>query len=383
MLKKLILATALVAGSAIAQDNTDISGANFQSGDADAALAALGKKAAASGRRLVITAPPEWHAKIAAKVKAGGAADVVLRDGFYENVLVRVENKADAAAAAKPADDRAKADAEKAKAEAEKAKADAERVKAEAEKVKAEAEVAKSRAEAEKAQAEAARARAEAQQAQVQAAQAAAPVAAAPKAAAPAAATASAAPAAASGDSATRERMEKSLNEGHSARGDITVERLQSGDAIYVDGAVRGVVRREGGRPVLYWLDGDLDLRRTELKVLGPNRYQVMSQIRGEPTLRREFSNASVEASEPAANEPARAALEKSINDGRTIDATIEPSKLRTGDVIYVNGNTVAVVRRTGSDLVRFWMVGSLDLQQPGLQADGANKYKVMADTLH
>ena len=374
MLKKLILATALVAGSAIAQDNTDISGANFQSGDADAALAALGKKAAASGKRLVITAPPEWHAKIAAKVKAGGAADVVLRDGFYENVLVRVENKADAAAAAKPADDRAKADAEKAKAEAEKAKADAERVKAEAEKMKAEAEAAKSRAEAEKAQAEAARARAEAQQAQAQAAQAAAPVAAAPKPAVPAAA--------ASGDSATRERMEKSLNDGHAARGSITVERLQSGDAVYVDGAVRGVVRREGGRPVLYWLDGDLDLRRTELKVLGPNRYQVMSQIRGEPTLRREFSNASVEARAPSANDPARAALEKSINDGRTIDATIEPSKLRTGDVIYVNGNIVAVVRRSGSDLVRFWMVGSLDLQQPGLQADGANKYKVMADTL-
>jgi len=381
MLKKLILATALVAGSAAAQENTDISGANFQSGKADATLASLGQKAAASGHRLVITAPPEWHAKIAAKVKAGGPAEVVLRDGFYENVLVRVESKAEAAAAAaKPADDRSKADAEKAKAEAEKARAEAERMKAEAEKAKAEAEAARNLAEAEKAraEAEAARARAEAEKAQQarQAAQAAAtqaPAAAAPKAAAATAASA---------DDAARERLQKSLIEGRSARGDLAVGRLQAGDMLYVDGNVRGVVRREGSRPILYWLDGELDLRRIELKPTGPNRYQVLSEIRGEPTLRREFAAGSLAAAEPAANAPARASLEKNLNDGRSIEATIEPSKLRTGDVLYVNGTAVAVVRRSGSDLQRYWLVGTLDLQQPGLQADGANKYKVLADTL-
>ena len=60
MLKRLILASALAAaGSASAQENTDISGANFQSGKADGTLATLGKQAAASGSRLVITAPAE------------------------------------------------------------------------------------------------------------------------------------------------------------------------------------------------------------------------------------------------------------------------------------------------------------------------------------
>src|SRR5690349_22431295 len=44
MLKRLILASALVAGSAFAQDNTDISGANFQSGKADGQLAAQDRK---------------------------------------------------------------------------------------------------------------------------------------------------------------------------------------------------------------------------------------------------------------------------------------------------------------------------------------------------
>jgi len=380
MLKRLILASALVAGSAFAQDNTDISGASFQSGKADGQLAALGKKAAASGAKLVITAPADWHAKIAAKVKAGGNADVVLREGFYENVLVRVETKAAAAAAAKPTDAErtSKADAEKAKAEAEKAKADAERVKAEAEKAKAEADVEKAKAEAEKAKAEAetARARADAQQAAARAAAAPAPAA----AAAPPAAK----PATSAGDTdAVRERLEKAVNEGHSARGDLTVGRLQSGDTIYVDGNVRAVVRREGNRPTMYWLDGDLDLRRTELKVLAPNRYQVLSEIRGEGSLRREFAGAtSVNAREPAAGAAERSALEKSINDGRTIATTLEPSALRTGDVLYVNGSAVAVVRRSGSDLVRYWLVGALDLQQTGLQADGANKYRVVADTV-
>ncbi|HEX7768538.1 MAG TPA: hypothetical protein VF422_00755, partial [Dokdonella sp.] len=135
MLRKLVLVSALVAGSAMAQQNVDISGAEFQSGGADATLADLGRKSAASGNRLIITAPPEWHSRISSKVRAGGAANLVLRDGFYENVLVRVEAKG--AAAAEPA---ARADVERSRAEADRAKAEAEKSRAEAEKAKAEAE---------------------------------------------------------------------------------------------------------------------------------------------------------------------------------------------------------------------------------------------------
>ncbi|WP_395682668.1 hypothetical protein [Dokdonella sp.] len=384
MLKRLILASALVAGSAFAQDNTDISGASFQSGKADGQLAALGKKAAASGAKLVITAPADWHAKIAAKVKAGGNADVVLREGFYENVLVRVESKGAAVAAAKPTESErtSKADAEKAKAEAEKAKADAERMKAEAEKAKAEADAEKAKAEAEKARAEAETARAHADAQKAAAARAAAAPAPAPVAAA---AAAPAKPAASPVDTdAVRERLEKSINEGRSARGDLTVGRLQTGDTIFVDGNVRAVIRREGNRPTMYWLDGDLDLRRSELKSLAPNKYQVLSVISaGEGTLRREFTEVtSVDAREPASGSAERGALEKSINDGRAIDATIEPAKLRAGDVLYVNGSAVAAVRRSGNDLARYWVVGQLDLRQAGLQADGKDKYRVVADTV-
>lgn len=376
MLRRLVLATALAASPlAFAQQNVDISGANLSSGKADATLAALGRKAAESGNQLVITAPPEWHAKIAAKIHAGGNANVVMRDGFYENVLVRVEPKA--TVAAEPEKAVAKADVEKSKAQAEKAKADAEKSRAEADKAKAEAEKAKAEAETAKAQAEAAKHQA--------AQQAAAKPAPAVAAAAPAAPPATPSKAAAAGDSvdAIHARLEKSLKGGRAADGTLSVANLQAGDTLYVDGPVRAVTRREGGRMALYWVEGDLDLRRSELRVVAQDRYQLVTAIRGEATLRRDAgAAASLDAREPAAAAPTRLALEKSLNDGRTITNTMTPDRLRNGDIIYSSENNAVVVRRSGNDLTRYWLVGSLDLTQVGLRADGANKYKVVADTV-
>ncbi|MEO7064694.1 MAG: hypothetical protein ABI082_13095 [Dokdonella sp.] len=378
MLRRLVLAAALAASPlAFAQQNVDISGANLSSGKADATLAALGRKAAATGNQLVITAPPEWHAKIEAKVHAGGNASIVMRDGFYENVLVRVEPKG--AAIAEPEKAVAKAEVEKSKAQAEKAKAEADKSRAEADKAKAEAEKAIAEAETAKAQAEAAKARQAAQTAAAKPAPVAA--AAAPAPAAPAAATPTTA-----GNSvdAIHARLEEALKGGRAADGTLTPDKLQSNDTLYVDGPVRAVTRREGSRMGLYWVEGNLDLRRSELRLIAPDRYQVLSPIRGEGTLRRETgaSVVSLDAREPAANAPARLTLEKSLNDGRSISDTIAPARLRSGDIIYSNESAAVVVRRTDKSLTRYWLVGTLDLTQVGLQADGDNKYKVLADTI-
>lgn len=396
MLKKLALAAALVATSALAQENTDISGANFQSGKADAALATLGRKAAASGSRLVITAPKEWHAKIAAKVRAGGKADLVLRDGFYETVLVRVEDKSTAPATAAEPDrarveaQRSRAEVEKAKAEIEAAKAQAETAKAEAEKAKAEAETAKAAAEKASAEAAAAKARADAERAAAEQARAeheraAAAAPAKPLVALPAAKGAgkTAAPVAAPADSDARSRLEKALNDGRAAAGSLAVARLQSGDTLYADGDQIAVIRREAGKPVMYWLDGTLDLRRSELKETAPNRYQVLGEIRGDGELRKEFAGENrIEAQIPAAGSPARAAFEKNLNNGQAFTDTLRPGDLHSGDILYVEGNTIAVARRDGLNLTRFWLVGSIDLQQAGIVRDAANRYKVTRDTI-
>lgn len=379
MLKKIVLASALVAGSAFAQQNVDISGASFQSGSANAQLAELGRKAAADGNRLIITAPPEWHARIAAAVRAGGAANVVMRDGFYETVLVRVEPAAPAPSASAP--DRAETQAaleaaSKARAEAEIARAEAERNRAEAERAKAEAERMRMEAERAKREAEAAKAAAEAAQAQAEAVTA---TAAATRQAAEA--TPARAEAGSSAIEEARRRLETSVNGGRSAVGTLTVARLQSGDTLYVDGDVRAVTRREGRAIVMYWLDGDLDLRRTELRPLGTNRYQVLSQIRGEGRLREEQATI-LDARIPAAKSEARLALERQLNDGRTVTESLEPARLVKDDILYVNGDAVLVVRRIGRDLVRYWLVGSFDPTQTGVQADGTNRYKVLTDTV-
>ncbi len=382
MLRKLILASALIAGTALAQQNVDISGADFQSGGADATLADLGRKSAATGNRLIITAPPEWHARIASKVRAGGAADLVLREGFYENVLVRVQAKG-AEAAAEPA----RADAERSRAEAERAKAEAEKSRAEAAKAKAEAE--KLRAEAERARFEAELAKAQAAQAAqaaaaAQAASTPAPAAATTRPSSPAASATAAAGAPASGDDeAIRRKFEQSLNGGRSADGSLTVAKLESGDTLYVDGAVKAVTRREGRRLLMYWLTDDIDLRRTELRPLAPDRYQVLGTIRGEARL-RDAATASnvVVAREPAADAAGRLALEKSLNDGHSVTQTMPPSRLGKNDMLYVDGDSVLVVRRIGRDLARSWLVGSIDLGQTGIQVDGPNRYKVLSDTV-
>lgn len=102
MKKNFLLLMAMVATSAMAQQNIDINAEQFKSGAANAELTALGRQAADSGKRLVVTAPQHWHAQIAARIRAGGNADVVLKDGFYETLLVRVEDKAPEPAKAEP-----------------------------------------------------------------------------------------------------------------------------------------------------------------------------------------------------------------------------------------------------------------------------------------
>jgi outer membrane biosynthesis protein TonB len=373
--RKWLLAAALVAAPAFAQQNVDVSGADFHSGKGDARFVAIGREAAQSGKRVVVTAPKEWHAKIAAKIRAGGAADLVLKDGFYENVLVRVEDKP-----AEPPKPEPKAEP---KAEP-KPQPKPEPKPAPPPEPKP-----------------APRATADHVPLEVPGPKPTLPlpapaVAAPPRTVAPVAAPAPAAaavqkvaakPAApAKPDAmAIRKRMEQSLNNGRGADGPLSVSNVIVGDFIFVDGPVRAVVRRESLRPRMFWLEGELDLRRTELKELGPNRYQVIEAIRGSNySLRddRAEESRTLAASVPADNSPVRATFEHDYNDGHSIGDTIAVEKLRVGDVVYTGKGVAVVVRREGAALSRFWLTGTLDLGQTGLQKDGANKYKVISDTI-
>lgn len=368
--RKLLLAAALAAGAPVfAQQNVDISGTEFQSGGGDAKLATVGREAAKSGKRVVVTAPQEWHGKIAAKIRAGGAADVVMKDGFYENVLVRVEEKP--------------AEPPKPEPKPEPKRVASERVPVDVPGPKPTLPPPSEPAPAPVISAPppvAATAPAPVQHAP-------APQASPPAAQQVAVAKPAVAPAPATPDVAKiQKRLEDSLNNGREAEGPLAVSGLRPGDFIFVDGAVRAVVRRESLRPRMFWLDGDLDLRRAELKELGANRYQVIDPIAGGTNyaLRedRTAESKSLLAAVPPDNAPGRATFERDYNDGHSIDETITVEKLRSADIVYVGKGMAVVVRREGAKLTRYWLEGTLDLGQPGLQKDGTNKYKVISDTI-
>jgi hypothetical protein len=381
MLKRILFASALFSTAAIAQQ-VDISGKDFLSGAGDARLAEIARQAAASGKKLVVTAPQYWQGKVAAKLHAGAAnASVQMSEGFFENVLVRIEDnkpapaKADAATAEAPRAVTAKADAAKAAA----VKADAARAEAEkAEAARADAARAET-AKAEAARAEAARAEA----AKVEAAKAEAA-----KAEAAKADTARAEAAKAKAESnqlaQIRQRMEKNLNDGKVADGNLAVAQLQKDDLLFVDGSVRGVARRSGAHTKLYWLDGDLNLERIELLPVGENRYKVSEPIRNvaKPTLRSREVERHFAGNVPPPESADRKSLQQKYAEGHDISGTLHTTDLRQGDIIYTGTGAAVVTRRSGLDLQRYWLAGDLNLGQTGIIKQGSNAYQVMTDTI-
>jgi hypothetical protein len=391
MYKRVLFTSLLLTSAAWAQEAV-ISGKDFLSGAGDAKIAEIAKQAAAEGKTVQITAPKYWHDKVTAKVHAGAAsARVQASDSFQENVVVKIvaAGKAEAKPAATeapaaeaPAED--KAAAEKAAAAKKAATAKAAADKAAAEKAAAE-QAAAEQAAAEKAAAE--KAAAEKAAAEKAAAEkAAADKIAAEKAAAAKAAVdkAAAEKAAADALAAKRQNMEKNLNEGRPAAGTLQVTQLVKDDVVYIDGSIRGVVRRVGPRPQLYWLEGDLNLERIELLPNGASRYNVVADIHdtANPTLRTHTAGHIV-ANLPAPDSAERKSLQTQYAEGRDVTESLHPADLRSGDVVYTGQGAALVVRRAGTGLLRFWLEGDLNLGQSGLQKQGGGTaYKVLSDTI-
>jgi hypothetical protein len=369
----------LAAGAACAQE-VAISGKDFLSGAGDAKIAELARQAAASGKTLMISAPPYWQDKAASKVRAGAAnASVRMSDAFFENVMVRVE---DSKSAAKPVE--APAPTPVAKAPKPEPKAvEAKPVTPMPKPAPAEAPVAARPAAVEVApppRTEAARVPAPAPIQAPVAAPPPAPVAVTPP---PAAAPAPAAKAAPDPSVEIKQRLVQNLNAGQPADGSLQVAQLQKDDLLFVDGPVRAVVRRFGPRTQLYWLEGDLNLERNELVPTGRDRYRVSEPLRGSGSLRSSAKSNALKFTFniPAPKSPVRVSIERQYNDGHDIGTSLQPADLRQGDLVYSGEGSAVVVRRTSSGIERYWLVGELDLHQGGLQTQG-NAVRVLTDTV-
>jgi hypothetical protein len=381
MLRGIFFAGALLAAGAVCAQDVAISGKDFLSGAGDAKIAELARQAAASGKTLVISAPPYWQDKAAAKAHAGAAnATIRTSDAFFENVMVRLED-------AKPART-AEAPAPKAQAPRPEPRQETRPV------VRSEPKPAPPPRPAVVEAAPAPKPAPVAPPPAPKPAPAPPPVVSAPTATAPAPAPESAAarpvappPAVPPPDPsiAIRKRMEQNLNNGDPAQGTIEVAQMQKDDLLFVDGPVRAVVRRFGPRTQLFWLQGELNLERAELVPTGNDRYRVGEPIRNvaNPSLRGSSKGKALmfAANVPAPNTKVRRDIEGRYNDGRAIEGSLQPSDLRQGDLVYTNEGSAVVIRRTSVGIERYWLVGEMDLHQTGLQTQGS-AIRVLTDTV-
>ena len=390
MYRSIFFAGALLATGAVQAQDVAISGKDFLSGAADAKIAELARQAAASGKTLVITAPPYWQDKAAAKAHAGAAnASVRLSDAFFENVMVRVEDKGQAKVVEAPAPKAAPPPPAPRPEPKVEPKPEPKTVRAEPKPVAPEPRpeppapkpVAAEPPPAPKPEPVAPA------PAPVQPAPPPAPVAAVPAPAAPPPAAAAAAkPSAPAPDPSAdiKKRFTQNLNGGQAADGTLQVAQLEKDDVLFVDGPVRAVVRRFGPRTQLYWLEGDLNLERAELVPTGTDRYRITEPVRNiaNPSLRG-GSKGSLKfiANVPAPGSPARKDIEARYNDGRDIPASLQPADLRQGDLLYTSEGSAVVVRRTSGGVDRYWLVGQIDLRQNGLQTQG-NAVRVLTDAV-
>ena len=382
MFKRLLFASALVSSAAFAQQ-VDISGKDFLSGAGDARLAEIARQAAASGKTLVVTAPAYWQGKVAGKLHAGAAnASVQMSEGFFENVLVRVEDNKPAPP--KPAEAAPKAETPPPVAKPEpKPKPKAE-PKAEP---KIQPKPAHKPVADEIMAVPAAPIPAPAPLEPASAAVAPPPAAAPepPKPAVPPKPVEQPVPAKPSVDPtpAIKQRMEKNLNGGNPADGGVPVAQLQTGDQIFVDGAVRGVVRRTGAHTQLFWLEGELNLERAELTPTGSDRYRVDQAILNvaNPALRSRAAGHFV-GNVPAPGSAERNSLQQQYADGHEISTPLHPADLHAGDIVYTGKTAAVVVRRSSTTLLRFWLDGDLNLGQTGINKQRGNAYRVLTDTV-
>ena len=432
-MRRVVLVSALWSALAFGQ-SADVTGPELLSGNADEKLQAAAREAQASGRKLVISAPEYWHEMVLEQIrKAAPDVEVDLRDSFAESVMVRGESSAPAAPvdpvpevvpAPAPAPAPAASVAEtprtpppqpaastpppapqpapqpvqrssappSASAPAP-APAPAQAAPAPRSSPPAQPVVERTPAPATQpppVQAPPPQPQPQPQPERVAPAPPAAVATTPPPQPAPASPPAPAAEPATTTRSADaqiasiKRRLEQNLNAGGTVTATLSPTQLEVNDVIYAEGPVRAVLRRGSVRNTLFWLEGDIELRRVELRELAGDRYQVMQRINArDNVVLRAVRTADTDvftAVAPAEASDERARMERRYNGGQPINETIGPTSLQQKDVLYLGDRLVVVVRLRGKSLERYWLVGDVNLGRRELIRDGNNKYKVLAD---
>ena len=383
MHKRLLLMILLTASGAVHAQDVLIPGRQLTAGKADAQLAQIAREAASEHKVLVVNAPSYWQARIAKAIHAADpAADIRFNDSFFEHVLIRLSDRTVTPIAAPvppPVVVRAVPPRRVAHAPEPHVAVRPVAVPVERAAVAPSAPTAPPAPPASRT----AVAMAPAAVAPAPAASALPPVKPRPVVAKPAPVAATALET--SRDSAAveaelRQEMQQVLNAGRPAFGDLHESQLEPGDVVYVNGDLHAVVRRDALGQAMYWLTGNVNLERAQYRPLGQGRYEVIGSIDPlAPLQLRSGSDAAVlDGRVPNAASPVRAQLQHLYADGHGVEATLDVSALRSGDVLYTGTDAAMVVRQDSYGRSRYWLVGHLALGQTGLQRIGPNVYRVI-----
>ena len=388
MYKRLLLMILLAASGAVHAQDILIPGRQLTAGKADAQLAQMAREAASEHKVLVVNAPSYWQARIAKAIHAADpAADIRFNDSFFEHVLIRLSDRSATPAAAPVASPVVVHAAPPRRMEHAPQSRVVVRPAAAVHAARAPVAPAAPAAPAVPSAAPAQRVAvvpapmAPAPEASVAAVPVKArPVPAMPVPAAPVNATPDNGRDSAAVEAELRQEMQQVLNAGRPAFGDLHESQLEPGDVVYVNGDLRAVVRRDALGQAMYWLTGSVNLDRAQYRPLGQGRYEVIGHIDPlAPLQLRSGSGAAVlDGRVPNAASPVRAQLQHLYANGHGVEATLDVSALRSGDVLYTGTDAAMVVRQDSYGRSRYWLVGRLALGQTGLQRIGPNVYRVI-----
>lgn len=184
-------------------------------------------------------------------------------------------------------------------------------------------------------------------------------------------------------EAAARASLSERLNNGQEIYKTLSVSQLRRGDQLFVTDGIIAVVRRSRVGRNAYWLDGNLNLDREEIRRERAGKYEVLRRVDEEDAVSEQADPATEERVEVAADDSAsddeseRTEMEARYNEGRPIESSVSVAGLLPDDRLYVGDNLIVVIRRDKISLKRFWLEGEIDLSADELERVGNRRYRV------
>jgi hypothetical protein len=198
-----------------------------------------------------------------------------------------------------------------------------------------------------------------------------------------------------------KESSEKSPAKIVNATTDLNIQELHVNDLIRVEFSQLKVYRRDDDKILKYKFRGGLVLESKGLSKKDESSYYVkdtsilIRDTKQAIAEKEKQQNAEVESSVESIQQVVetntesddaniiaqlRSDIEERLNYGKPIKDEVDVRGLRTNDLIYVIGDTLLVTRKNKatSGTKKFWLIEDIDFENPNLEKEDNNRYKVI-----